>query len=301
MVANRYCMAISTRKTHNFPLPNSTGKERDEETGYGYFGARYMDHELMTMWLSVDPMADKYPSISPYAYCAWNPVRLIDPDGNDWYQYTNKNGKTMVKWTNSHNQAELNDELKNRNVKNAQYLGVTVETQTTYFGLMGDIVSKTKDAERCRFVKDLDNAIINRAMAKTIRSAKPTDFSNVFDFEPGGTNVRTHYSYAGGVAGIGMNNHRDRYGRIDGMEGRFNDMRKPDGRSLRSYGVFDALEAPRYSIYAVNILHQPEIAAISFAKEPSMADRFDRILDGLKGRPLMHATRNGNGWKRTRY
>ncbi len=62
-----------------------TGKERDEETGYGYFGARYMDHELMTVWLSVDPMADKYPSISPYAYCAWNPVKLVDPDGNDWY------------------------------------------------------------------------------------------------------------------------------------------------------------------------------------------------------------------------
>ena len=58
-----------------------TGKERDEETGYGYFGARYMDHELMTMWLSVDPMADKYPSMSPYAYCAWNPVKLVDPDG----------------------------------------------------------------------------------------------------------------------------------------------------------------------------------------------------------------------------
>ena len=60
-----------------------TGKERDEETGYSYFGARYMDHELMTMWLSVDPMSDKYPSISPYAYCAWNPVKLVDPDGKD--------------------------------------------------------------------------------------------------------------------------------------------------------------------------------------------------------------------------
>ena len=58
-----------------------TGKERDEETGYGYFGARYMDHELMTMWLSVDPMADKYPSVSPYAYCAWKPIKLVDPDG----------------------------------------------------------------------------------------------------------------------------------------------------------------------------------------------------------------------------
>ena len=60
-----------------------TGKEKDEETGYGYYGARYMDHELMTSWLSIDPMSDKYPSISPYAYCAWNPVKLVDPDGRE--------------------------------------------------------------------------------------------------------------------------------------------------------------------------------------------------------------------------
>ena len=43
-----------------------------------------MDHELMTMWLSVDPMADKYPNLSPYAYCAWNPVKLVDPDGREF-------------------------------------------------------------------------------------------------------------------------------------------------------------------------------------------------------------------------
>ena len=72
-----------------------TGKERDEETGYGYFGARYMDHELMTMWLSVDPMADKYPSISPYAYCAWNPVKLVDPDGCEIDDYFTKEGKYL--------------------------------------------------------------------------------------------------------------------------------------------------------------------------------------------------------------
>ena len=59
-----------------------TGKERDEETGYGYFGARYMDHELMTMFISVDRYADKYPFISPYAYCAWNPIRITDPTGD---------------------------------------------------------------------------------------------------------------------------------------------------------------------------------------------------------------------------
>ncbi len=86
-----------------FCWSDSTGKEKDEETGYGYFGARYMDHELMTMWLSVDPLADKYPSNSPYAYCAWNPVKLVDPDGNeaidndDWY--INSDGE--IKWFNS--------------------------------------------------------------------------------------------------------------------------------------------------------------------------------------------------------
>ena len=45
------------------------------------------------MWLSVDPMADKHPNISPYAYCAWNPVKLVDPDGNDWYMYTQEEGE----------------------------------------------------------------------------------------------------------------------------------------------------------------------------------------------------------------
>ena len=73
-----------------------TGKERDEETGYGYFGARYMDHELMTMWLSVDLLADKYPSISPYAYCAWNPVKLVDPDGRDWVVVFDHKNKTVT-------------------------------------------------------------------------------------------------------------------------------------------------------------------------------------------------------------
>ena len=59
-----------------------TGKERDSETGYGYFGARYMDYELMASFISVDRYADKYPFISPYAYCAWNPVKLVDQKGD---------------------------------------------------------------------------------------------------------------------------------------------------------------------------------------------------------------------------
>ena len=50
----------------------------------------------MTMWLSVDPMAEKYPNISPYAYCAWNPVKLVDPDGMDGIPIIDKKKKTIT-------------------------------------------------------------------------------------------------------------------------------------------------------------------------------------------------------------
>ena len=59
-----------------------TGKERDSETGFSYFGARYYDSDILTAWLSVDPLSDKYPGLSPYNYCALNPIRIIDPNGD---------------------------------------------------------------------------------------------------------------------------------------------------------------------------------------------------------------------------
>ena len=80
----------------NYPQ-TFTGKERDSETGYSYFGARFYDSDLMTGWLSVDPLADKYPSLSPYAYCGWNPVRLVDPDGKDIEVVSNNDGTYTVK------------------------------------------------------------------------------------------------------------------------------------------------------------------------------------------------------------
>ena len=72
---------LNRNTSWNAPYTFSS-KEKDVETGYGYFGARYYDSGL-SIWLSVDPMSDKYPSMSPYNYCANNPVILVDPDGRD--------------------------------------------------------------------------------------------------------------------------------------------------------------------------------------------------------------------------
>ena len=61
------------------------GKEDLSEPSLGLlplldFGARLYD-PLTLAWDSPDPLADKYPSLSPYAYCAGDPVNFIDPDG----------------------------------------------------------------------------------------------------------------------------------------------------------------------------------------------------------------------------
>ena len=55
-------------------------KELDSETGLYYYGARYLDPSE-GMWLSVDPLFEKYVGMSPYQYCHNNPIVKIDPNG----------------------------------------------------------------------------------------------------------------------------------------------------------------------------------------------------------------------------
>ena len=56
------------------------GKELDRMHGLDWYdyGARHMDGMRFT---TIDPLAGDYYSISPYAYCANNPINAIDPDG----------------------------------------------------------------------------------------------------------------------------------------------------------------------------------------------------------------------------
>jgi RHS repeat-associated protein len=75
-------------------------KELDEETGLYYYGARYLN-PMDAMWLSVDPLFEKYVGMSPYNYCAGNPVNFIDPDGMDYYSSTDENGNEVIQWQDS--------------------------------------------------------------------------------------------------------------------------------------------------------------------------------------------------------
>jgi len=58
-----------------------SGKERDDQTGFDYFGARYY-HSGLGRFISTDRFAEKYPSMTPYQYAANNPAIFIDVNGD---------------------------------------------------------------------------------------------------------------------------------------------------------------------------------------------------------------------------
>jgi RHS repeat-associated protein len=65
-------------------VPNKykyNGKEEQEMPGKWLdYGARFYDTQL-GRWHSVDPLAEKYKSISPFVYCIDNPLKFVDTDG----------------------------------------------------------------------------------------------------------------------------------------------------------------------------------------------------------------------------
>ena len=164
-----------------------TGKERDEETGYSYFGARYMDHELMTMWLSVDPMADKYPSISPYAYCAWNPVKLVDPDGReiDISALYDKNGKCKYKFIENALKAFAKTKLGYKEL--SKYAKAGQDILGVKFDKDGEYHSKGMDLSFGGEVASLQNSgdterkKVNGRLNITINLSNVTDIKSIFE------------------------------------------------------------------------------------------------------------------------
>ena len=71
------------------------GKELDRMHGldtYDY-GARQYD-PILGRWDRMDPLCEKYYSVSPYAYCGGNPIMLVDPDGREiWVHYYDMDGQ----------------------------------------------------------------------------------------------------------------------------------------------------------------------------------------------------------------
>lgn len=73
------------------------GKELDRIHGLDWYdyGARRYD-PAYCLFIQIDPLCEDTPHLNPYAYCAGNPVRYVDPDGRHVRVTRNEDGSYKV-------------------------------------------------------------------------------------------------------------------------------------------------------------------------------------------------------------
>lgn len=109
---------VENHRNSNYSPYKFNGKELDAETGYYYYGARYYNPRV-SLWLSVDPLADYNPMYNdehyidgdhnegiynsgnnnPYIYTYQNPVIFVDPNGKQSNNSNNNNNQIHRTYT----------------------------------------------------------------------------------------------------------------------------------------------------------------------------------------------------------
>ncbi len=78
-------------------------KELDEETGMYYYGARYYEPKL-SLWMSCDPLQERYPDRFAYCFTANNPIRYVDLTGKSETDFLNSETNEHVYVNDGKNQ-----------------------------------------------------------------------------------------------------------------------------------------------------------------------------------------------------
>ncbi len=146
-----------------------------DETGYSYFGARYYSPEL-SVWLGVDPLSDKYPSLSPYNYCALNPVMLVDPDGRQFDDYFDKEGNFLYRDNKSTDNVRIIDRKDWEQIQ-SEFGQEILDAGTTHKNLDQALESKSTAIQDTKLSGDAVRKIFNHV----ISSMRELDKSKLYN------------------------------------------------------------------------------------------------------------------------
>jgi len=119
--------------------------------------------EFSSRWLSIDPLAAKYPQFSPYVFCMNNPILFVDPDGKEVvatspaamqmilntlsnedrsYVQFNDNGHINRNVLNSANSSSGNFQALLKLANDKTVFEVNVDNKIDYKNEKGDVISQ---------------------------------------------------------------------------------------------------------------------------------------------------------------
>ena len=182
------------------------GKELDRQNGLDWYDsqARWYDPALGRT-TTMDPMAEDYPGISPYAWCAGNPVRFTDPTGmvfteKSWdhiLKLQNEIGKKLDK--NLHKIQKYSDEIASGKIdgKKASKLQGKIESlQKNNLDLLEvgmEIVEMAVSDQVYDVQLDYSNNVYNSTTGdyKSVSTATYNFTTDIFEMRLGDTNLYT--------------------------------------------------------------------------------------------------------------
>lgn len=178
------------------------GKELDRTHGLDWYdyGARHMTPDV-GRFTTIDPMAEKYYNISPYAYCGNNPVKYIDPNGMDWVQRTYDGISEYYYDRNIKSQEDIN-KLYGENS------GIQYINNNSSYELGGEsytFVNDTKENKYGYVIKGSEKQDNNRILYG--------DDYTIFGTSDNSVNARTLHNNYLGTSYTGPNNPKDYNGK----------------------------------------------------------------------------------------
>ena len=158
------------------------GKELNRMHGLDWYdyGARHYDAAIGS-WPTMDPLAEKYYSISPYAYCGDNPIKFVDLQGKEiWIYYIDNNGQLQSFQYNVGMQCDVNNSVAQTIVSNlntmymnesgSQVMDAIIKSSTKY----GYMQSETHSEHGEGYYNSATNTICVSDVNNTLTFAEET-------------------------------------------------------------------------------------------------------------------------------
>ena len=172
------------------------GKELDMMSGLNQYdySARYYDPAI-ARFTTMDPMAEKYYSISPYVYCKNNPVNRVDLDGMDDFYY-NEKGAQIYRLENKN--PDRNFVIKTTQTTDAMYGAANYSQKGKSQAITAEAATKTES--------EITAGNLTGDHMSNVTQIQSTDkmeamVNSIKDDGTGGTKAANNKEYSGSFGG----------------------------------------------------------------------------------------------------